>query len=494
MSIAEVQQRTSEIARGCVSSAAPVPPAACRSTPRDRRGGPASRSVRDEPSPPSSPRGSTSAGGAASRSSARHQPPAPSAARRPPRAVTGEDVVAKAKSSSARRTSGAASRPAASTAPGSCSGPTSSSASTCRASPRDQAKVGRAVTPAEAQPGDLVFFDRPGRPHRDVRRQRPVGRRPQDRRRREGAVRRPVEGHHDPPGAARAGRARRGRPPRAGRAACPRCRPPAGASPTRSAPRRRKAGIDPRLLAAVAWSESGFDPSARSPAGAVGLMQLMPRTAAGLGVDPTDPPQALSGGASYLSQQLTAFGAPRPGARRVQRRPRRRPQARRRPALRGDAEVRRRPSSPATPPSEARHDQRPALPLLPRCPSTRLATSPLGAACPVGRWQEADELRFERLGCPVGESRRTPTARPPHGPGERAEPRVDGGRPARPAAPVRGPGGPSAPRRLAGHGPDAPTADDAVAPLTPSTRPSTRARPTTLRRPSPRRTYRLRRG
>ena len=70
----------------------------------------------------------------------------------------------------------------------------------------------------------------------------------------------------------------------------------------------RKEGVDPRLLAAVAWSESGFSAGARSPAGAVGLMQLMPRTAAGLGVDPTDPQQALRGGARYLSQQLKAFG------------------------------------------------------------------------------------------------------------------------------------------------------------------------------------------
>lgn len=68
------------------------------------------------------------------------------------------------------------------------------------------------------------------------------------------------------------------------------------------------AGVDPRLLSALAWTESGFDPSARSPAGAVGLVQLMPRTAQGLGVDdPTDPAQSLSGGARYLRQQLDAF-------------------------------------------------------------------------------------------------------------------------------------------------------------------------------------------
>ena len=70
----------------------------------------------------------------------------------------------------------------------------------------------------------------------------------------------------------------------------------------------RKTGVDPRLLASVAWSESGFSPTARSGAGAVGLMQLMPATARGLGVDPTDPAQALVGGGTYLAQQLQKFG------------------------------------------------------------------------------------------------------------------------------------------------------------------------------------------
>jgi peptidoglycan DL-endopeptidase CwlO len=68
------------------------------------------------------------------------------------------------------------------------------------------------------------------------------------------------------------------------------------------------AGIDPKLLAAVAWSESGFNPAAASGAGAVGLTQLMPGTAAGLGVNPNDPAQNLSGGARYLASQLQRFG------------------------------------------------------------------------------------------------------------------------------------------------------------------------------------------
>jgi soluble lytic murein transglycosylase-like protein len=68
-------------------------------------------------------------------------------------------------------------------------------------------------------------------------------------------------------------------------------------------------GIDPALLAGLIKQESGFNASARSGAGAVGLTQLMPGTAAGLGVsDPTDPAQSIEGGAKYLAQQLKHFG------------------------------------------------------------------------------------------------------------------------------------------------------------------------------------------
>lgn len=67
-------------------------------------------------------------------------------------------------------------------------------------------------------------------------------------------------------------------------------------------------GIDPALLAAVAWTESGFRPDAVSSAGALGLMQIMPGTAAHLGVDPRDPAQAVDGAARYLRAQLDAFG------------------------------------------------------------------------------------------------------------------------------------------------------------------------------------------
>jgi soluble lytic murein transglycosylase-like protein len=68
-------------------------------------------------------------------------------------------------------------------------------------------------------------------------------------------------------------------------------------------------GIDPALLRGLVRQESGFDPRARSSAGAMGLTQLMPGTAASLGVtDPYDPVQSLDGGARYLREMLDRFG------------------------------------------------------------------------------------------------------------------------------------------------------------------------------------------
>ena len=67
--------------------------------------------------------------------------------------------------------------------------------------------------------------------------------------------------------------------------------------------------LEPALLHAVISAESGYDPLARSPRGARGLMQLMPATARRYGVDdPLDPEQNIYGGAAYLRDLLTLFG------------------------------------------------------------------------------------------------------------------------------------------------------------------------------------------
>ena len=72
----------------------------------------------------------------------------------------------------------------------------------------------------------------------------------------------------------------------------------------------QEAGVDPDLFARLIKQESGYRPDARSSAGAIGLGQLMPGTAADLGVDPRDPAQNLRGSARYLRQQLDTFGSP----------------------------------------------------------------------------------------------------------------------------------------------------------------------------------------
>ncbi len=69
-------------------------------------------------------------------------------------------------------------------------------------------------------------------------------------------------------------------------------------------------GVPASLLGALVWSESSFHPDAESSAGARGLTQLMPTTAAGLGVNIDDPADNLRGGARYLRQMLDRFGSP----------------------------------------------------------------------------------------------------------------------------------------------------------------------------------------
>ncbi|HEY8532317.1 MAG TPA: transglycosylase SLT domain-containing protein [Micromonospora sp.] len=69
-------------------------------------------------------------------------------------------------------------------------------------------------------------------------------------------------------------------------------------------------GVSPALLAAVAKVESGYNPRAVSPAGAQGLMQLMPATARELGVtNPFDPAMAIDGAARLLANLLREFGS-----------------------------------------------------------------------------------------------------------------------------------------------------------------------------------------
>ena len=62
------------------------------------------------------------------------------------------------------------------------------------------------------------------------------------------------------------------------------------------------------LLEAIAWRESAFRTQAVSPAGAFGVMQLMPATARGLGIDRYDVRQNIFGGAAYVRTLLSQYG------------------------------------------------------------------------------------------------------------------------------------------------------------------------------------------
>lgn len=71
----------------------------------------------------------------------------------------------------------------------------------------------------------------------------------------------------------------------------------------------RKYGIDPNIFLRQINQESGFNPNARSSAGAIGIAQFMPATARGFGIDPTDPNQALDAAAKMDAQNLKKYGS-----------------------------------------------------------------------------------------------------------------------------------------------------------------------------------------
>ena len=80
---------------------------------------------------------------------------------------------------------------------------------------------------------------------------------------------------------------------------------PATAEPADSA---EAVNVESSIVRAIIATESAFNPAARSHAGAIGLMQLMPMTARELGVNPHIPEENIEGGTRYFAQLLRTFG------------------------------------------------------------------------------------------------------------------------------------------------------------------------------------------
>jgi hypothetical protein len=68
-------------------------------------------------------------------------------------------------------------------------------------------------------------------------------------------------------------------------------------------------GLDPNIFARQINQESGFNPNARSPKGAIGIAQIMPDTAKGWGVDPTDPIASLNAAAKNMARYVKQYGS-----------------------------------------------------------------------------------------------------------------------------------------------------------------------------------------
>jgi peptidoglycan DL-endopeptidase CwlO len=180
----------------------------------------------------------------------------------------------------------------------------------------DQAKVGTAVPDlAHAQPGDILGFGNPAehvaiylgdnmmiaapQPGENVKIQN-VYETP-------ASIRRVVGSSLDPGGSTSAVSSAGIAAPAAYSAGVSAYSPGVSAYSGLFANNEAKYRLPAGMLAAVAETESGGNANAVSPAGAQGLMQLMPSTAAGLGVDPFTPSQAVQGAAELLGNYLTKY-------------------------------------------------------------------------------------------------------------------------------------------------------------------------------------------